>query len=188
MSIDQLPKVMSVDDRLSLELMDDRHEVPMLKALQANRDHLDGTFSGTVPEVFEPKHARSYLKNHQEIAQKGTSAPYVIIQDGDLIGEATLHSKKGTNAVTSTWVNKAYWGQGVATRARTRLFTFGFDEWGLDSLSSHIASNNERSQRLAAASGFVMLGRSPIVHWIKDDQPTDKWELTRAEWEARRAK
>ncbi|GHF02405.1 GNAT family N-acetyltransferase [Streptomyces spiralis] len=72
-----------------------------------------------------------------------------ILADGDVVGSAAVYGEPGEREVTY-WVDRAYWGQGVATAALRALLT----EVPERPLYARAASDNAGSLRVLEKCGF----------------------------------
>ncbi|WP_155054973.1 GNAT family N-acetyltransferase [Streptomyces blattellae] len=72
-----------------------------------------------------------------------------ILADGDVVGHSAVYGEPGEREVTY-WVDRAYWGQGIATAALRRLLT----EVPERPLYARAAADNEGSRRVLEKCGF----------------------------------
>ncbi|WP_328428599.1 GNAT family N-acetyltransferase [Streptomyces sp. NBC_00443] len=72
-----------------------------------------------------------------------------ILADGDVVGSAAVYGEPGEREVTY-WVDRAYWGRGVATAALRGLLT----EVPERPLYARAAADNEGSLRVLYKCGF----------------------------------
>lgn len=76
-----------------------------------------------------------------------------ITQDGRLVGTISSFPSDGTTELTY-WIARAYWGQGIASRALS-LF---LDLVAVRPLKARVASDNVRSLRVLQKAGFETIG------------------------------
>jgi RimJ/RimL family protein N-acetyltransferase len=87
-----------------------------------------------------------------------TSADVVVrtvLADGDVVGSAAVYGEPGEREVTY-WVDRAYWGRGVATAALRGLLT----EVPERPLYARAAADNEGSLRVLRKCGFRVTARA----------------------------
>ena len=72
-----------------------------------------------------------------------------VLADGDVIGHASVYGEPGEREVTY-WVDRAYWGRGVATAALRGLLA----EVPERPLYARAAADNEGSRRVLEKCGF----------------------------------
>ena len=72
-----------------------------------------------------------------------------ILADGDVVGNAAVYGEPGEREVTY-WVDRAYWGRGVATAALRGLL----DEVSERPLYARAAADNAGSRRVLEKCGF----------------------------------
>ncbi len=136
----------------------------------------------------------------QGIAETGLGFFAVALKkDGRPIGFCGLaytdlepHLPKGT--VEIGWRLAApFWGKGYITEAASDLLRYGFDEKGLREIVSFAVPDNTRSTAVMARLG---MHRDPARDFNHPRIPADKpqlvrhvlYAITRAEWQAQRAK
>jgi RimJ/RimL family protein N-acetyltransferase len=77
------------------------------------------------------------------------AVPRTVLADGDVVGSAAVYGEPGEREVTY-WVDRAYWGRGVATAAlRARVA-----EVPERPLYARVAADNEGSLRVLEKCGF----------------------------------
>ena len=83
------------------------------------------------------------------------------ITDGQFIGLAALNLGKLNYHIAETWykIHPAYWGQGYASEALTRLLAFGFKDLNLHRIEAGCAVENGASVRVLEKAGFIREGR-----------------------------
>ncbi|MFG2130121.1 GNAT family N-acetyltransferase [Streptomyces sp. NPDC048751] len=72
-----------------------------------------------------------------------------VLADGDVVGSAAVYGEPGEREVTY-WVDRAYWGRGVATAALRGLLAEAPDR----PLYARTAADNEGSLRVLQKCGF----------------------------------
>lgn len=87
------------------------------------------------------------------------SSPEIVVRtvlgDGDVIGHASVYGEAGEREVTY-WVDRAYWGRGVATAALRGLLA----EVTERPLYARVAADNTGSLRVLERCGFEVSGRA----------------------------
>jgi [ribosomal protein S5]-alanine N-acetyltransferase len=100
----------------------------------------------------DPTDKASYLEKYTQLLYNPTVHMQTIVMDNDVIGTVTKFEIK-EDAEVAFWIDKAFWGQGVATRAvkmfleiETKRPIFG-----------HTAFDNFGSQKVLERCGFVKI-------------------------------
>jgi len=76
-------------------------------------------------------------------------------QSGAFVGRIGLHNPEGWPALEVGWlIDRARWGQGLATEGATAIMQFAFDRLDLEHLSSVIHPLNRASIRVAEKLGM----------------------------------
>jgi RimJ/RimL family protein N-acetyltransferase len=63
---------------------------------------------------------RAAFDAHWRRVLTSSDVPRTILADGDVVGSAAVYGEPGEREVTY-WVDRAYWGRGIATAALRRL-------------------------------------------------------------------
>ncbi|AYL35397.1 GNAT family N-acetyltransferase [Streptomyces fungicidicus] len=81
------------------------------------------------------------------------SSPGIVVRtvlaDGDVVGHASVYGEPGEREVTY-WVDRAYWGKGIATAALRGLLAEVSDR----PLYARVAADNTGSRRVLERCGF----------------------------------
>ncbi|MFD7814501.1 GNAT family N-acetyltransferase [Streptomyces sp. NPDC059785] len=72
-----------------------------------------------------------------------------VLADGDVVGSAAVYGEPGEREVTY-WIDRAYWGRGIATRALMALLAAVPER----PLYARAAADNTASRRVLAKCGF----------------------------------
>src|SRR5215213_6494945 len=88
------------------------------------------------------------IRSSQDVAR-------TVLADGDVVGSAAVYGEPGEREVTY-WVDRAYWGRGVATAALRGLL----DEVPERPLYARAAADNQGSLRVLEKCGFRIAARA----------------------------
>ena len=142
-----------------------RADAPALAALfAAQRKHLALWDPRREPAFFTRGGQRARLVQVERERSAGTSFRFVILEGGELAGEASI-----TNLVRRSFqsANVGYWvagernGRGVATAAVAAACTFAFGELELHRLEAGTLLHNVGSQIVLDRNGFFAFGVAP---------------------------
>ncbi|MFI8087763.1 GNAT family N-acetyltransferase [Streptomyces sp. NPDC086080] len=78
-----------------------------------------------------------------------------VLGDGDVVGNAAVYGEAGEREVTY-WVDRAYWGRGIATAALRALLA----EVDERPLYARVAADNAGSRRVLERCGFEVAARA----------------------------
>ncbi len=101
--------------------------------------------------AFTPKDPadRDAFDAHWKRVRSSPDVLRTILTDGDVVGSAAVYGEPGEREVTY-WVDRAYWGRGVATAALRGLLA----EVPERPLYARAAADNEGSLRVLRKCGF----------------------------------
>jgi ribosomal-protein-serine acetyltransferase len=165
-------------------VMDDAAELFAL--VDVNRDRLR-------PWMFWEPHTRSPDDSRTFIQRCLSSDDYEgngLWLDGRLIGGMGLTLDLPVNsAEIGYWIDGAYEGRGIVTRAATRFLGLAFDELGLHRVELQAAVENVRSRAVAQRLGMIEEGIARDGGRVSDGyQDLVRYAILEDEWRARRVR
>jgi len=101
--------------------------------------------------AFTPKDPadRDAFEAHWKRIRASSAVQRTVLVDGDVVGSAAVYGEPGEREVTY-WIDRAYWGQGIATTA-LRLLVAEVPE---RPLYARAAADNAASRRVLEKCGF----------------------------------
>lgn len=107
--------------------------------------------------AFTPKDPtdRDAFDAHWQTMRASSDVLRTILADGDVVGSAAVYGRPGEREVTY-WVDRAYWGRGIATEALSALLS----EVPERPLFARAAADNAGSLRVLAKCGFRPTARA----------------------------
>ena len=107
--------------------------------------------------AFTARDHEAFTAHWHKIMHDDQAAPRTIEVEGEVAGNIVSWEQDGAREV-GYWIDKAFWGRGVATRALA-LF---LDEFPERPLRAHVAEHNVGSIRVLERCGFTISGRQSI--------------------------
>ncbi|MFL6158612.1 MAG: GNAT family N-acetyltransferase [Marmoricola sp.] len=104
------------------------------------------------------------IRSLLEMQRAGSTVPFVIDEDGELAGRATLNNLvRGPfqSASVGYWVDGARGGRGIASAACGLIVEHAFGELGLHRVEAGTLLDNVRSQKVLVNNGFEQFGMAP---------------------------
>ncbi|NEA87365.1 GNAT family N-acetyltransferase [Streptomyces sp. SID7958] len=98
-------------------------------------------------EAFEAHWAR--IRASEQVVAR------TVLGDGDVLGSAAVYGEPGQREVTY-WIDRAYWGKGIATAALRALLA----EVDERPLLARVAADNAASLRVLRTCGFEVSARA----------------------------
>ncbi|OIJ62798.1 GNAT family N-acetyltransferase [Streptomyces mangrovisoli] len=98
---------------------------------------------------------RAAFDTHWKKVLASTAVTRTVLGDGDVIGNAAVYGEPGEREVTY-WIDRAYWGRGLATAALRALIT----EVPERPLYARAAADNAGSLRVLGKCGFRVTARA----------------------------
>lgn len=104
----------------------------------------------------DPDDWEAFRSHWQRNLQHVTGIHRTIVFDGVVVGNIIKYEMDG-EAEVGYWIDKAYWGQGIATEALRQFLELVPTR----PLLAHVATHNAGSRRVLEKCGFRLLGPSP---------------------------
>lgn len=123
-----------------------------------------------LPPSYSLEHMRNFLaRSARENASRAALAT-AIRHEGELCGCIALHRIDPQHRATSIgyWLDAAFEGHGIMTRACRAMVEAGFREYGLHRLEIRCATGNEKSSAIPRRLGFVEEGILREAEWLYD--------------------
>ena len=158
-----------VSDRIVLRVLHLHHAEELFALTDRNRAHLR-QWLPWLDEVTETAHSREFISSAlKAFTQSGVFASG-IWHDGDLCGVIGYNfiDWNSRTAFPGYWLSKSHEGRGIVTECCRAFIGHAFDEYGLDSIVIHVATENTRSQSVPDRLGFHKDGIRPNAEWLYD--------------------
>ena len=116
-----------------------------------------------IPFPYTLEMAESWITKLSQREEEGTSYEFAICfkeNPNKIIGCIALTdvNPKAKRAEMGYWINRSYWGQGIATEAAKCMINFGFNKIGLHSIIARYFDINPASGRVMQKSGMTYVG------------------------------
>ncbi|MFD6341716.1 GNAT family N-acetyltransferase [Streptomyces sp. NPDC060131] len=133
------------------------------EALIRNRDHLSPWEPDRPADFYTPRAQANRLADP-------AVRRWHLVDGARVVGEATLHNialGPFRSANLGYWIDAAYTGRGLATRAVEEVCRTARDELGLHRVEAAAVLANVASQRVLRKCGFKLIGTAP--HYLHID-------------------
>jgi RimJ/RimL family protein N-acetyltransferase len=104
----------------------------------------------------DPSDRQAFVAHWNKILADPTTINKTIVCDGQVVGSVSSYEDAGKPEVTY-WIGRAYWGQGIATRA---LSEFLAHVNRARPIYARVAKDNLGSRRVLEKCGFQTIGQS----------------------------
>ncbi len=127
-------------------------EIPDLDFLfQFQLDKEGGYLAAFMPK--DPADKSAYLIKYTKLLSEPTVNNQTIIVDNIIVGSIAKFVMEG-NAEITYWIDRPFWGQGIATKALTCFLTIE----SARPIFARVAFDNFGSQKVLEKCGFVKIG------------------------------
>jgi len=130
---------------------------------------------------------RSWIEVMIERFEKRQAIYWVIadVKEGQVIGRChyLYVNHEHSRGEIGYCLTKAYWGQGITTKAITAIVKYGFEHLELNRIEATVSSENYASARVLEKVGFVKEG-TLRQHTFRDDRyhDVDTFSFLKKDW------
>jgi len=154
--MNQLPKIET--DRLILTELE-AEDIKDIVKYASNKNISDYTLN--LPHPYSEKDAIYWINLAHQGLKSGTNYIFAIRlkEISQFVGGIGLTVEKRFNrAEIGYWVAEPFWRKGIATEATKTIIDFGFNELGLNKLTSSHLAENPASGKVMQNSGMIKEG------------------------------
>ncbi|MDQ6609160.1 MAG: GNAT family N-acetyltransferase [Bacteroidota bacterium] len=148
-----------VNDKITLELLAERHAEALSALVNSNRQHLR-EWLPWVDYMHTVEDFEAYIDQCQEQYDEGTDNGYVILWNKMLVGRIGIHHINLQNKLGAIgyWLGEAYQGKGIISKACGAMINHGFGVLNLNRLEIKCGTGNNKSKAIAERLQFKQEG------------------------------
>lgn len=149
----------SIEEDLRLEGIEQKHAIPLFRAIDENRQHLS-VFLPWVPNMGSVEIMQNYIRNCEKLEAQKMEKSFVIYHLKQVVGRIGIHhiDIQNHSAAIGYWLVKAAEGKGIIYKCCKRLLPYGFQELNLHRIEIKCATGNQRSRAIPLKLGFQQEG------------------------------
>jgi ribosomal-protein-serine acetyltransferase len=178
----------AVDAQIALVLAEERHAEAMTELIVRNQRRL-ARWEPWAEQPATLDSSRAYIRGALEDFVRGRQISTIIATDGGrtFIGRCGMRINPYANSGDiGYWIDGAYEGRGIASRAATALVTSSFDELNLKQVDLRTSVGNTRSRAVAERLGFAYEGILPAgLRFSDHSDDVALYCITADKWRAR---
>jgi ribosomal-protein-serine acetyltransferase len=159
--------IIPVDDEIELRAVSAADCDELYAAIDRNRARLRQWLSWAGLN-FEREILRTYLQDRERENADRASLTTHIRYRGQLCGAIGLHKiePRHHNSSIGYWLDHAFEGRGIMTRACRAIVTEGFRHYNLHRIEIRCGTGNARSERIPRRLGFTEEGLLHEAEWV----------------------
>jgi ribosomal-protein-serine acetyltransferase len=149
----------SVENQLTLELLEDKHSAAIFNLALESREHLQ-EWLPWVNYMNDVSFIQNYIKGSQQRNKDGYEYAFAILEEDRVIGRIGVHKIDMQNKIGEIgyWIGKNVQGKGSVTKSCKALIGFCFKELQLNRIEIKCGTENIRSQSIPEKLGFTKEG------------------------------
>jgi ribosomal-protein-serine acetyltransferase len=158
-----------VADGIELRRVSSANCPELYAAIDRNRARLR-TWLPWVTDTFQLSDLIEFVRQREIDNAARVSLTTNIWCHGELCGAIGLHAidQRDRNTSIGYWLDQAYQGRGIMTRACRAIVTEGFRQYGLHRIEIRCATGNGKSSAIPRRLGFVEEGILREAEWLYD--------------------
>lgn len=174
-----------VDDEIQLKLVQpDRDAEMIFQFVDRSRNYLR-EWLGWVDQTTSAEHIRQFEQHCMRQFANNEGLSTAIIYKGNFVGKISIN-KIHWNTKTAEigyYLDEAYQGSGIMTRAAKGILDICFQEYKLDKVEISAAVENYKSRHIPERLGFKQEGIIRQAEWLYDHYVDHvKYGLLASEW------
>lgn len=156
-----------VDERISLEFLEEMHAASLLNLVNNNRAYLR-EWLPWVDAMQTVDHFTGYIRDTKKRAENGTDFGYAIVIDKNIVGRIGLHHINHQNKIGEIgyWIADGWQGRGIITRCCTALIDHAFTTLGLNRIEIKCGVGNIKSRTIPEKLSFTLEGTLRQAEWL----------------------
>ena len=158
-----------VDDGIELRAVSVADCAELYAAIDRNRDRLR-TWLPWIGLTYGQNDLAAHLQQREiDNAARGSLTTHIRFH-GELCGAIGLHviDQRHRSSSIGYWLDEAWEGRGIMTRACRAIVTEGFQQYGLHRIEIRCATGNSRSSAIPRRLNFVEEGILRQAEWLYD--------------------
>jgi ribosomal-protein-serine acetyltransferase len=175
-----------VDDEIALVLAEERHAQAMTDLIVRNQKRL-ARWEPWAEQPATLDSTRAYIQSALEDFLRGRQISTIIALDGgrQFIGRCGMRiNPYAATGDIGYWIDAAYEGRGITSRAASALVTSVFAELGLKKVDLRTSVDNTRSRALAERLGFSFEGVQPAgLRFARRSDDVALYGMTASRWQ-----
>lgn len=122
--------------------------------------------TASIPYPYARSDAEAFLSNARN--DEGRIVGRAILLDDVLVGGVGLGPRPNGREELGYWVGKAYWGQGIATRAVAQFLDVLRTNGVAGPIHAQTMRSNQASQKVLLSNGFTFVGEGECITPARD--------------------
>lgn len=156
-----------VNDKISLEFLEEVHAPILFYLVNDNRDHLK-KWLPWVDNMQAVENAKDYIASCLRQAAEKTDFAYAIMYERKMVGRIGIHHINQQNKIGEIgyWLADGLQGMGIVTKSCKALIDYGFKELGLNRIEIKCATGNDKSRAIVEKLRFKQEGILRQAEWL----------------------
>lgn len=150
---------LKIDDKISIELIEEKHAASIFNMVNENRNHLR-PWLPFVDKMQTAHFAQNFVTGTIQRNQEGREYACVIFSDNRMVGRIGVYKIDASNGVGEIgyWLIEAFQGQGIVTKSCRVLIDFCFHHLNLNRIEIRCGTENVKSKQVAEKLNFTKEG------------------------------
>ncbi len=148
-----------IDEEVSLKLIEHKDAEELFTLSNLSREHLR-VWLPWIDFTHSAEDTKKFIQASLERYARNDGLTVCILSKGNIAGVVDFHEINWSHKRTSIgyWMGAEYTGRGLLTRACRHLFTYAFEDLGLNRIEIRAAEENLKSRAIPERLGFIEEG------------------------------
>jgi len=160
---------LKIDDNSELELINQSHADELFNLIEDNREYL----KQWLPWLDINRYLQNtidFIKISQIQYERNETVQFALMYKRQVAGVIGFHRIDWLNRSTSIgyWIGEQYQGNGLITKACSRVLDYSFGRMGLNRIEIRCATENKKSRAIPIRLGFKEEGLVRQAEWLYD--------------------
>ncbi|MBW4360016.1 GNAT family N-acetyltransferase [Flavobacterium taihuense] len=151
--------IITIDNTLKLELINEIHAQPIFEMVDANRAHLR-PWLPFVDRMQTVEFADNFVKGTMQRNNDGNEYAFVIIENAKVIGRIGVYKIDSQNKIGEIgyWIIEGFQGKGIVTKSCKAIIDFCFSDLQLNRIEIKCGTGNFKSKTIPEKLNFTKEG------------------------------
>lgn len=148
-----------IDDKIRIELIEEKHIQPIFDMVDENRNHLRPWLS-FVDRMQTVEFAKKFVNGTMQRNNDGVEYAFVIYNNDQMVGRVGVYKIDNQNKIGEIgyWLIEKSQGNGIVTKCCYELINFCFDNLELNRIEIKCSVENLKSQAIPRKLNFKKEG------------------------------
>jgi ribosomal-protein-serine acetyltransferase len=151
--------IIRVDEKIRLELLEDKHAESIFHMVNTNRNHLR-SWLPFVDSIQSIEYVQDFVKETTQRNNRGNEFAFVVFYENNMVGRVGVYQIDVSNKIAEIgyWIVESAQGYGIITKSCKALVDFCFTDLRLNRIEIKCGIANGKSNAISKRLNFTHEG------------------------------